>query len=39
LYNQELATKDIEKLEEKLKKEEITEKIFEATKEEILRDI
>ena len=39
LYNQDLANKDIELLQKKLEKEEITEKIFEATKEEILRDI
>jgi len=39
LYTQELADKDIKKLQEKLDKEEITQKSFEATKEEILRDI
>ncbi len=39
LYNQELANKDIQKLQEKLDSQEITEKIFEATKQEILRDI
>jgi len=39
LYTEDLADKDIQKLQEKLEKEEITEKIFEATKEEILRDI
>jgi hypothetical protein len=34
-----MANEDIQKLQEKLDKEEITEKMFEATKEEILRDI
>jgi len=39
LYNEQMANEDIQKLQEKLDKEEITEKMFEATKEEILRDI
>jgi len=38
-YTQDLADKDVEKLEKMFNNEEITEKIFESKKEEILRDI
>lgn len=39
LYSQELANEDIRKLETLLREEKITDRVFETSKEEILRDI